>query len=184
MLGSGDLNDKTQIYVKSDDSNVIVHKIDVVGSASCLINAIHQAYNIIYIKSCSQAVKELIVESTLDDLTSLINQDRITFDGDIDDSNDELTVLRSEYDYIEDNILTCRAIPLLQYMFKKNIYVLYDDDGETGVIKYISDYEKSIILYISDNHFDLVGVMENGVSKTHLQSNHNFISVLNNLLSK
>ena len=181
MLGS--IIDK--ILVEDVEANII----EVVGSGSCLTNAILQGFSKEYIRSENQRTQDKIMRNVNERIFS-------HYFGKI--SDDEVN------EFLGNNIMTHSSVKLYQEVLRKNIYVLTIEeeleeipDEELDLyakrsvkkdvlkcIKYLSSYEKSLCLFLKDNHFDLVGIMENGVMKTHFPSNHNFICVLENLLSK
>jgi hypothetical protein len=77
-------------------------------------------------------------------------------------------------------------IEYISNILDKNIYILNDSNNDiypfekTDLLNIYKKNRSSIVLYFLSNHYELVGIMNNGIVDTYFDSNHTFIKFLYN----
>jgi hypothetical protein len=77
-------------------------------------------------------------------------------------------------------------IEYISNILDKNIYILNDSNSDlypyekTELPNIYKKNRSSIVLYFSFNHYELVGIMNNGIVDTYFDSDHTFIKFLYN----
>jgi len=205
---NGPIGDYYQkIMWKQGFENWDLIRIDTIGDGNCLFHAIANGFFVPYhtgivdgnkmtrreiIKQMRKEFSEKLSSPVSSELNSkthyeIINSGKTSefpVCPDLPEDDFSLSNMKKQLD--SDKYIGYGYIEYISNMLDKNIYILNDSNNDlypfekTELLNIYKKNRPSIVIYYKLNHYELVGIMNNGIIDTYFDSDHTFIKFLYN----
>lgn len=182
-------------------------RIDTVGDGNCLFHAIANSFFVPYYtemvdenkitrKEIIQKIRKELAEKLSCPVSSqpnskthyeIINSGKTSeFPVCPDFPEDDFSLENMKKQLDSDKYLGYGYIEYISNMLDKNIYILNDSNNDlypfekTELLNIYKRNRSSIVIYYKSNHYELVGILNNGIVDTYFDSDHTFIKFLYN----